>query len=656
MDKKSIVALVLIGVILFGYSWWSSTRQKKQMAEMAIADSIDRAQHPERYSTFDQMAEQTAGDSLATAEQVDSIEQSGVSAEQAEYQARVNHFGQELVDSEQGEEREIVLENNLLKATLSTKGAMITEVELKDYKRYDKKNNGAPIEMFADGSAKFDVQFYLRKNYNYALVNTSEYYFVTDAPQTLTTSESDSTKTVTMRLPVSEGSALEMVYTITEGSYMIDFNIRFVEMKKMVESLTDFTIFWSNTSLQNEKGYKNENTYTTISYLYPDAKKMEDLGMADTKRGGGVRNKNINARMEWFAFKQQFFSSVLIADQNDLFQNGEFEYSTYAEGTGKIKDFKATVSVPFSASESEYGFRFYFGPNKFSELKSYDLGLEKLVPLGGWLVKWVNRWIVIPVFDFLHKYIGNFGLIILLLTIFIKLLILPLTYKSYMSSAKMRVLKPEVDQINEKYPKQEDAMKKQQATMDLYKRCGVSPMGGCLPMLIQFPILIAMFRFFPASIELRGQRFLWAEDLSAYDSVLNLPFNIPWYGDHVSLFALIMTVTLFFYSRYNYEQTQTGGQQMAGMKFMMVYLMPIMMLMWMNNYASGLCYYYFLSQLFTMVQMWGFKYLINEDKLHAQLTANAGSSKKKKKSKWQLKLEQMQREQAEVMRQQQRRR
>lgn len=199
-------------------------------------------------------------------------------------------------------------------------------------------------------------------------------------------------------------------------------------------------------------------------------------------------------------------------------------------------------------------------------------------------------------------------------------------------------------------------MKKQQATMDLYKRCGVSPMGGCLPMLIQFPILIAMFRFFPASIELRGQRFLWAEDLSAYDSVLNLPFNIPWYGDHVSLFALIMTVTLFFYSRYNYEQTQTGGQQMAGMKFMMVYLMPIMMLMWMNNYASGLCYYYFLSQLFTMVQMWGFKYLINEDKLHAQLTANAGSSKKKKKSKWQLKLEQMQREQAEVMRQQQRRR
>jgi len=279
--------------------------------------------------------------------------------------------------------------------------------------------------------------------------------------------------------------------------------------------------------------------------------------------------------------------------------------------------------------------------------------------LGGRLVSWVNRWIVIPVFDLLSRFINSYALIILLLTIFIKLLIFPLTYKSFISSAKMRAIRPEIAAIQAKYPKaqtdQNEMMKSQQATMELYKKYGVSPMGGCLPMLIQFPVLIAMFRFFPTAIELRGERFLWMKDLSTYDSVLNLPFNIPWYGDHVSLMALIMAVTLFFYSKLTYkeqEQTTAAAPGMAGMKFMTLYLMPIMMLMWMNNYASGLCYYYFVSQILTMGQNFAFRYGINEDRLRAKMLAAA--KKPQKKSKWQQRLEEAQKQQEAMMKEQQR--
>ena len=341
------------------------------------------------------------------------------------------------------------------------------------------------------------------------------------------------------------------------------------------------------------------------------------------------------------AFKQQFFSSVLIAG-ND-FQNGELKYDTYQPGEGRIKDFYAKLSVPFSAQTQSCDFQMYYGPNKYSVLKKYDNGMQRLVPLGGWLIGWINRWIVIPVFDFLGKYIANYGIIILLLTIFIKIIIAPLTYKSYLSSAKMRLLKPDIDALNAKYPDQKDAMKKQQAVMTLYKEAGVSPMGGCLPLLIQFPILVAMFRFFPASIELRGEHFLWADDLSSYDSILQLPFDIPFYGSHVSLFALLMAVSVFISSKINYAQTAQAGPQMAGMKFMMLYMMPVMLLLWFNNYSSGLSYYYLVSNLFTIGQTFAFRYAVNDQKLHQQMKENA--KKPKKKSKWQQRYEEMMKEQ-----------
>jgi YidC/Oxa1 family membrane protein insertase len=316
------------------------------------------------------------------------------------------------------------------------------------------------------------------------------------------------------------------------------------------------------------------------------------------------------------------------------------------------------MGVNYTPQTTDYRFSLYCGPNKYAVLSDVvdadgeGIAMERLIPLGGWLVGWFNRWIVIPVFDFLSKYIASFGVIILILTLLVKLLIFPLTYKSYLSTAKMRVIKPEMDALNEKYPRQEDAMKKQQEMMKIYQKAGISPMGGCLPMLIQLPLLWALFRFFPVSIELRGKSFLWADDLSSYDSILNLPFNIPFYGDHVSLFCLLMCVTMIGFSYVNYQQNSAASSQMAGMKFMMVYMMPVMMLFWFNDYASGLCYYYLVSQVLTMVIMIGMRRFVDDDKIRYIMEQNKRKAKNKKKSKFQLRYEELMRQQEELQRQQ----
>ena len=302
--------------------------------------------------------------------------------------------------------------------------------------------------------------------------------------------------------------------------------------------------------------------------------------------------------------------------------------------------------------ETVVPFEFYFGPNHYRTLKSYDKKYEKIIPLGGWLVGWFTKYVIIPIFDLLHRFISNFGLIILLMTIIIKLVVLPFAYKSYSSSAKMQAIKPEIDKLNEKYSKEQDAMKKQQAQMDLYKRAGISPMGGCLPMLLQFPILWAMFRFFPASIELRQQSFLWAEDLSAYDSIVNFGTRIPLLGDHISLFALLMAISMFFYSKLT-TASQPGGNdpQMASMRFMSVWMMPIMMYFICNSLSSGLSYYYLLSNLITMLETWIIKkWFVNPEEIQAKLKASEG--KKQPKSKWQQRLEEAQRMQAQMQKEQ----
>ena len=627
MDKKSIIGLVLIGIILFGFSWYNGKQQQEFQRQQFVRDSTQAAQKAEEIAR--RMSDTTYRAAVAA------------SSEQDRRHAQAESIGGMLSAALDAPRQTFTVSNEVMDVEFSTLGGKVSDVTLKDYERY----YGGPLRMFKPESQNFDVSFYIKRSFNDAQLNTGSYNFVCDAPSG-EWSEGEQSKNVSMRLYVDSTAYVEYLYTVYRDSYMMDFDIRFVGMASMLSNQSDFEIAWSSIGQQNEKGFDNENNYSTISYKFPDTKSIENLGMS---KAGQSKSEDVEAKVQWVAFKQQYFSSVMIADGN--FQNAAMKYDTYKPGEGKIKKYSARLSVPFSAGETSYKFKFYYGPNKYSILKKFDLSLERLIPLGGSLVGWVNRWFVIPMFDFLSKYIASFGWIILIMTVVIKVIISPLTYKSYLSSAKMRVIKPEMDEINAKYPKQEDAMKKQQAIMELYKRAGINPMSGCIPMLIQFPILIAMFRFFPASIELRGEKLLWADDLSSYDTILNLPFSIPWYGDHVSGFALLMAGAMFVYSWINFKQNASSQPQMAGMKFMMLYMMPIMMLLWFNNYASGLCYYYFLSNLITIAQMFAIRYMVDDKKLHRQMMENA--KKPRKKSKFQQRYEAAMRQQQEMIRQQQ---
>lgn len=624
MDKKTLIGLIVIGAILFGFTWYNASIQQKYAQKQ---QALTATQETESTDTI--VPEVRQPDTLQAANQLE------------------RHIGSSLFQATTGTEKKIEVENDLMKVIFSNKGGKVASVVLKDYLTYQ----GTPLVLFPDSASVFDMSFFIKQQFNNVQINTGDYYFVADSSFTPTFAADETSKNLTFRLDVDSAAHVDFVYTIYKDNYMIDFDVQFVGMENLLaQNQTDLEFTWQNVGMQNEKGFENENNYTTIAYKYPSDESVEQLRTSTEDK-----SETINSKVKWVAFKQQFFSSIFVA--KDDFQNGTLGYSTFQPGEGKIKTFRAKVSVPFTPQLSEYNFNFYFGPNKFSVLKKYDdLHFERLIPLGGWIVGWINRWLVIPTFDTLGAHIANYGIIILILTLIVKILISPLTYKSYLSSAKMRLLKPEVDKLNEKYPKPEDALKKQQAMMALYKSAGVNPMGGCLPLLIQLPILYAMFRFFPASIELRGEHFLWADDLSSYDSILTLPFNIPFYGNHVSLFALLMAASMFIYSRINYNQTAGSAPQMAGMKFMMLYLMPIMMLFFFNNFASGLNYYYLLSNIITIGQTYGFRYIVNEDKLHQRMKENA--KKPQKKSKWQQRYEEMvklQQQQAAARAKQQRR-
>lgn len=624
MDKKTLIGLIVIGAILFGFTWYNASIQQKYAQEQ---QALTATQETESTDTI--VPEVRQPDTLQAANQLE------------------RHIGSSLFQATTGTEKKIEVENDLMKVIFSNKGGKVASVVLKDYLTYQ----GTPLVLFPDSASVFDMSFFIKQQFNNVQINTGDYYFVADSSFTPTFAAGETSKNLTFRLDVDSAAHVDFVYTIYKDNYMIDFDVQFVGMENLLaQNQTDLEFTWQNVGMQNEKGFENENNYTTIAYKYPSDESVEQLRTSIEDK-----SETINSKVKWVAFKQQFFSSIFVA--KDDFQNGTLGYSTFQPGEGKIKTFRAKVSVPFTPQLSEYNFNFYFGPNKFSVLKKYDdLHFERLIPLGGWIIGWINRWLVIPTFDTLGAHIANYGIIILILTLIVKILISPLTYKSYLSSAKMRLLKPEVDKLNEKYPKPEDALKKQQAMMALYKSAGVNPMGGCIPLLIQLPILYAMFRFFPASIELRGEHFLWADDLSSYDSILTLPFNIPFYGNHVSLFALLMAASMFIYSRINYNQTAGSAPQMAGMKFMMLYLMPIMMLFFFNNFASGLNYYYLLSNIITIGQTYGFRYIVNEDKLHQRMKENA--KKPQKKSKWQQRYEEMvklQQQQAAARAKQQRR-
>lgn len=638
MDKKSIIGIAVVALLFFGFAYFNTQEQKKYQEEMAAwqayQDSVALATRPVV----------PVADSVALTAGGQDAEQ----AAEAARERRVAALGEYLAAARDGEEREFVVENDVMAVTFSTRGGQIRDVLLKDYTKYAPRGErNIPVSLMDPATARFDLSFFVKNGLNNVKVNTMEYVFTPSAVETT----ADGARAVRMRLPISETAALEYEYLIYDTKapardYLVDFDVRLVNMAAEMANQTSIGIDWSNTSYQNERGFKNENMYTTVAYRFPGESSIEELSMSDEER-----SKEITTSVNWVAFKQHYFSSVFIAPQNLSY--ADVGFTTAQPGSGYIKDFSARMTVPYTAQTTGYDFAFYFGPNEYSILKKVgdtdaadgDLYLERLIPLGWGIFGWINRWCVIPVFDFLRNYIPSFGIIILILAVLVRLVISPLTYKSYVSMAKMRLIKPQVDELAKKYPKQEDAMKRQQATMELYKKAGINPMGGCIPMLIQMPILIAMFRFFPASIELRGQSFLWAGDLSSYDSVLNLPFSIPFYGDHVSLFALLMALSTFGYSYYSYQQTASSQPQMAGMKFMMLYLMPLMLLFWFNDYSSGLCYYYLLSNLLTIGQTLIIRRMVDDTKIQAIMQANAARKSNGKKSKFQQRYEELLRQQ-----------
>lgn len=639
MDKKTILGIVVVAALFLGFAYFNTKQQEKYQQEMAAyqayQDSVAAATRPVV----------PVADSTAVAASSAVVPEAEANAADAVRRQQVAALGEYLAGARDAEAEEFTVENDVMIVTFSTRGGRITGVTLKDYTKYAPRGKRDQlIELMDPASARFDLSFYVKNGLNNVKVNTMDYVFRAQPEQV----EGDARRVV-MRLPVAADAWLEYEYLIynkqvPERDYLVDFNVRLVNMAPQMANQASIGIDWSNNSYQNEKGFQNENMYTTISYRFPGESSIEDLGMSEKSK-----SKSISTSVNWVAFKQQFFSSAFIAPQNVT--NANLAFDTAAPGSELLKSFSAQMTVPYTVQTEGYDFAFYFGPNKYAILKKVaaadgeELHMERLIPLGWGIFGWVNRWCVIPVFDFLRNYIASFGIIILILVILVKLVISPLTYKSYVSMAKMRLIKPQVDELNKKYPKKEDAMKKQQATMELYKKAGINPMGGCIPMLIQMPILIAMFRFFPASIELREQPFLWADDLSSYDSIVNLPFSIPFYGDHVSLFALLMAVSLFGYSYFNYQQTASSQPQMAGMKFMMVYMMPIMMLLWFNSYSSGLCYYYLLSNLFTIGQTLLIRRMVDDDKIHAVMQVNAAKRSKGKKSKFQQRYEELLRQQ-----------
>ena len=647
MDKKTILGIVVVAVLFLGFAYVNTKQQEKYQQEMAAwqayQDSVAAASRP-AVPAADSAAGGAAESAVAASGEATAPEAEADLA-QTVRQRRIAAMGEYLTAAQEAEPEEFTVENEVMTVRFSTRGGQITGVTLKDYTKYAPRGQRDQlIELMDPASARFDMSFYVKNGLNNVKVNTMDYVFRAEPVET-----AGDARRVTMRLAVAENAWLEYEYLIynkqaPERDYLVDFNVRLVNMAPQMANQTSIGIDWSNVSYQNEKGFQNENMYTTLAYRFPGESSIEELGMSD-----GAKSKSVSTAVNWVAFKQQFFSSVFIAPQNVSSANMVFD--TAAPGSELLKSFSVQMAVPYSAQVEGYDFAFYFGPNKYAILKKVtdnngaDLHMERLIPLGWGIFGWVNRWCVIPVFDFLRNYIGSFGIIIFILVLLVKLVISPLTYKSYVSMAKMRLVKPQIDELAKKYPKPEDAMKKQQATMELYKKAGINPMGGCIPMLIQMPILIAMFRFFPASIELREQPFLWADDLSSYDSIVNLPFSIPFYGDHVSLFALLMAVSLFGYSWFNYQQTASSQPQMAGMKFMMVYMMPIMMLFWFNSYSSGLCYYYLLSNIFTIGQTLVIRRMVDDNKIHAIMQANAAKKSKGKKSKFQQRYEELMRQQ-----------
>ncbi|MEI6817466.1 MAG: membrane protein insertase YidC [Bacteroidota bacterium] len=608
MDKNTIIGLGLIALIVIGFGIYMRPNQEQMDAYQRQQDSLFKVEVAKHKT--DSLNRLKAVVATETPKKADTLP----SNDSLKTEMVKQQFGA-FAEVSSGKNEFVTLENDLVKLTIATKGGRIYSAELKKYKTYD----SLPLRLFDGDSTVFGLELPTNEN---KVVNTNDLYFKPSSKEEhVGKSEA---KSISMRLNAGNNHYIEYQYSLSPDSYMLNFNLNAVGMDKVIpQNINHFDIDWKMNIPRLEKNLTAEKASSTIYYKYMG----DELDWLSESKDD---SKVLPTRVNWVSFKQQYFTTVFIA--NEGFDKANVTTKTEGIGANTVKNMSSIFTLPFNHSDNQtYAMRFYFGPNHYQTLKKANLMLEKQIPLGWGIFGWVNKFLVIPIFNFLNGFNINYGIIILLMTIFIKVILLPLTFKSFQSQAKMKVLKPEVEEINEKF--KDDAMSKQSEMMKLYKKAGVNPMGGCFPMLLQMPILIAMFRFFPASIELRQQSFLWAKDLSTYDSIYDFGFNVPFYGDHISLFTLLMTVSTLLYTRMT-MQMQAQNPQMKWMS----YLMPIMFLGIFNNYSAGLSYYYFLANMFTFGQQYLFKFFIDEKKIHAQIQENK-KKPAKPKSSWQQRLE-----------------
>lgn len=625
----SLISFALLGALFIGYMWFTMPSAEEQEAKRAEAVRLEAERQAkeaaEKADTLDLKAIASAADDTLPGDSA------GISP------ALVRAFGDfaysgTLPSAANGKEA-TTIENDVLIISVANKGGVPSEVTLKKYDTYWKK----PLCIVKDGNADFNMTFYTSDGRRF---DTRDMYF---EPSVEKDGENE---VLSMKLKASEDAYLEYRYVLRPGEYMLDYTVLSKGLSGILKNGQKPVLDWSIDAFHTEKGLKYENQYTYLAYAEGAKQKEDNLSM------GGSDEETIND-LSWFAFKQQFFSTILLTEG---LHKATLKSQDISADSLHTKNFSANVELSAQDGDFNMPMKLYFGPNHFHTLEKYGNNIDELVPLGWGIFGWINRWFVIPMFDLLFYNWGiTMGIVIIIMTLVIKLILSFFTYSGYKSQAKMRLLKPEMEAINQQY-KDADPAKRQQATMELYSKAGVNPLAGCLPILLQMPVLIAMYRFFPASIELRGQSFLWADDLSAYDSILNLPFNIPLYGDHVSLFALLMALTLLIQTKMaggGMDQPSQPG--MPNMKFML-YLMPVMMLLWFNTAASGLSYYYTVSTLIAIIQFWVIKkYIINEDKLHAKIQENKQNAKTKGPSKWQRKMDEMMKQAQEQQNRQQRR-
>lgn len=566
MDRNTLIGMLLIGVIFIGFYFFNKPAEVE--AEAPTVDSTEVVEETQKLEEVNNnQLDSAAFDST-----------------------------QVFVPAAASAEKLFTLENKLLKVVISSRGGQVVQAQLKKYQTYD----SLPLYLI-NRNADFNIQIQDDKSYNSADLT---FEGVQNSPEK-----------VTMTLNAGDGKQLKYVYTIQPDNYMLGWDVVSSGMGGMMPQNSGLQ--WEMQTLRHEKNLENERTVTQLEYKFANEDDVDDLS-------GTGEDSEEETNLKWIAYKQQFFSTILY-NKNGDFAKAALASKSLDNSEDHTKLLVSKVDMNATAGDLNTSFGLYLGPNKYEVLKAYDQGFEELIPLGWGILGWINRGIVINIFNWLEQYGLNYGLIILIIALIIKVILFPFTYASYRSMAKMRVLKPEIDELNEKY-KDQDAMKKQQATMELYQKAGVNPLGGCIPMLFQMPILIALFRFFPASIELRQQPFLWATDLSTYDSIFNLPFNIPFYGDHVSLFTLLMTVSTLIYTYMN-QQLTGSNQQMPQLKYMM-YLMPLVFLGVFNNYAAGLSYYYFVANMITFGQQWAIRSFIDDEKIHAKIQEKKASPKK----------------------------